>query len=168
MKRKLENIIFAAAFMLVACIFLFFTLDIWMLHSPSIRSLIVAMSVAIIMAFCFFVWPVWLALGKSVFANQWVKAAHKSMWSTKSIGNIYFRHNWWRFILHAMIAGIIIFLCYLLGDIIVYGTFHTVVGRLVLSAKLSMLFLVSVAITMIVRYMNYIKERYNIPLSKHV
>lgn len=167
MKKTLEKLMFVFGFLTMTCNFLLLTCTMWINKEESTTSYIVAIVVAVSMSMCFFVWPILLALGKSFFTSRWIKAAKASGWAAKSIGYMYFTQNWWRFVLHGIAAGCILFIMYIIGDLVVFGDLPYTIDRLTMAAQFSLLFLVGVGMTMVVRYMLYLRQRYGLPLSKN-
>lgn len=167
MKKILEKLMFALAFLTMTFSCFEFTCIMWIDKEPSTTSYVVAVVVAISMTICFFVWPILLGLGKSLFASRWIKSAKESGWAAKSIGYMYFTQNWWRFILHGIAAGCILFILYIIGDLIVFGDLPYTIDRLTMSAQFSLFFLVGVGMTMIIRYKYYLSQKYGLPISKN-
>lgn len=168
MKKVLEYMMFGFAYIMVATNFMAITLQLWVdSDNPNTVAYSVAISVAVLLAGFMFVWPILLGFGKSFFSGSWAKAGHQAMWSTHSIGYIYVKRYWWKFLLHAVLAGVAVFILHMLADIIVFSSFSHVVERLILSAKYMVFFLLGIVVATGVRYLLYLKHTHGISLTKY-
>jgi hypothetical protein len=159
--------IYVVAYTFVTCNCIIVTWSIWVYETQSIVSWMVAIIIALIMGICLFIWPLFIALGRGVFTSRWTKAGQKSIWEMSSITTIYFKKNWWLFLLYAFLAGGIICLIYIVGDLLVFGS--SMIGqRAIMGLRGTLIFISTIGITMLSRHVIYIKERYKVRFSKYV
>lgn len=168
MNNSLKLKSYICGILLTTFMFAVFTWSTWGITENTVTSYVVASLVAILMTCAFFIWPLMLGLGKGAFSKHWAKAAHKSMWTTKGIWHAYLKRNWLRFILHAICAGIFIFVIFIASDLIMLDTLSYTINRLMLAGCLSLIFCGAVATALICRYMLYLCCTHNVMISKNM